>query len=75
MLAGLWLLVGNHLIPYYKINTNAAVDKEKNLIGLGILIGNSALSVMATDSIRINASYFVAEALAILHGIHFAMDL
>ncbi|KAK2653028.1 hypothetical protein Ddye_012884 [Dipteronia dyeriana] len=59
----------------FKLNFDAAIDKEKSLVGFDLVIHDSKCLVMATSTQRITANFSpqVAEATAIFCGITFAL--
>ncbi|KAK2659729.1 hypothetical protein Ddye_006262, partial [Dipteronia dyeriana] len=61
----------------YKINTDTVLDVERNIVGVEAVIRNHLGEVMGTTAQRLEVSYssFLAEAVAILCGIEFAIDL
>lgn len=63
--------------PRYKLNTDAALDKEGGVTGLGCIIRNHQGAVMA--AVTSKKPYFgdveIAEALAILEGLKLAAEV
>ncbi|KAK2654924.1 hypothetical protein Ddye_007976 [Dipteronia dyeriana] len=61
----------------FKINTDAALDMENNIVGMGTVIRNRQGEVMGSVVQRSEAiySHSLAEAVALLRGIEFAFDL
>ncbi|KAK2661753.1 hypothetical protein Ddye_000327 [Dipteronia dyeriana] len=59
-----------------KVNTDAAIDVIRKRIGIGIIIRDSNRVVMASRSriIFVGYSLQIAEAVAVLRGIQFALD-
>ncbi|KAK3222944.1 hypothetical protein Dsin_009969 [Dipteronia sinensis] len=62
---------------WYKINTNVAINKLGKKIGFGIVIRDATGSVVASSSQSVIATLSpqVAEAEAILRGLHLARGL
>ncbi|KAK3189322.1 hypothetical protein Dsin_028883 [Dipteronia sinensis] len=60
---------------FLKINTNAAIDRERQVVGVGIIVQNHLGRVIASSSQWISASYspLTAEAVAVLRGIALAV--
>ncbi|KAK3205423.1 hypothetical protein Dsin_019469 [Dipteronia sinensis] len=61
----------------YKINTDATLDVEANIVGVGIVIWNPCGDVMGSAAQRLVVSFLppLAEAVAILRGIEFVIEL
>ncbi|KAK2664867.1 hypothetical protein Ddye_003441 [Dipteronia dyeriana] len=66
-----------HLGELFKINTDAALDMENNIVGIGAVIRNRQGEVMGSAVQRSEATYShsLAKAIALLRGIEFAFDL
>ncbi|KAJ4717566.1 Ribonuclease H-like domain containing protein [Melia azedarach] len=62
--------------PWYKLNVDAAIDKEGGIAGLGCIVRNSDGAVMASATIKklVSGDVEQAEALAILEGVKIACD-
>ncbi|KAK3183220.1 hypothetical protein Dsin_030506 [Dipteronia sinensis] len=62
-------------VGFFKLNTDAAIDVQKWCVGLGMVVRDCFGAVKAGSIQRIEARYSasVAEALAILRGISFAI--
>ncbi|KAK3230018.1 hypothetical protein Dsin_001899 [Dipteronia sinensis] len=62
-------------VGFFKLNTYAAIDVQKWCVGLGMVVRDHFGAVKAYSTQRIEARYSasVAEALAILRGISFAI--
>ncbi|KAK3221600.1 hypothetical protein Dsin_008625 [Dipteronia sinensis] len=59
----------------YKLNTDAALDVGRGIVGVGAIIRNHQGHVMGSTSQRLEATFSPkeAEAMAILRGIEFAV--
>ncbi|KAK3211119.1 hypothetical protein Dsin_015825 [Dipteronia sinensis] len=64
------------MVGMYKLNKDAALDMRQLCVGMGLAIRDHAGNVMATSAQRIDASFTpqLAEAIAILRGLQFAIE-
>ncbi|KAK2644115.1 hypothetical protein Ddye_019310 [Dipteronia dyeriana] len=60
----------------FKINTDATIDVAKMRTGIGIIARDSSGAVMASSAqmVRVNYELQIAEAIAILRGVQFALE-
>ncbi|KAL5751927.1 hypothetical protein ACOSQ2_022434 [Xanthoceras sorbifolium] len=60
-----------------KVNTNAGMNPNKNLVGLEIILRDHSSSVLAASVKKLATGYSVsiAEAVAVLKGLQLALDL
>ncbi|KAK2643636.1 hypothetical protein Ddye_018831 [Dipteronia dyeriana] len=68
-----WTLPTN---SYFKINCDTAIDVGNHVFGMGMVIPDHQGYVMASDVQRLmeSCSPQVAEAVAVLYGLNFAID-
>ncbi|KAK2654361.1 hypothetical protein Ddye_014217 [Dipteronia dyeriana] len=61
---------------HYKVNCDASLDVQNQVVGIGLIICDSFGLVMAAAAQRIRASYspLIAEVVAVLHGVDFAVN-
>lgn len=55
----------------FKINTDVAIDVNRQLVGVGLVVCNHLWRVIACSAQQIHASYspFIVEEVAVWHGI------
>ncbi|KAK1555857.1 hypothetical protein Q3G72_032414 [Acer saccharum] len=61
----------------FKMNNDAAIDRIKDRVGIGVIIWNGDGNVLASSAQRIDAAYSpqIAEAMALLRGILFSREV